>query len=122
MASFLNQDHLGQVLFYLYLRKEVNTEWLLIYRKLNEKTKKEVYALPRIDDVLDGLGGKIWYSRFSLWLFSNSKDEECKGKTAFITYDGQYHYNYMSFGLVNAPSTFQRCTDKVLAGLKWNCV
>ena len=48
--------------------------------------------------------------------------EESTEKTAFITYEGQYQYNFMSFGLVNAPSTFQRCMDTVLAGLKWNSV
>jgi hypothetical protein len=35
--------------------------------------------------------------------------------------EGQFAYNFMSFGLVNAPSTFQRTMDCVLAGLKWNC-
>lgn len=49
-------------------------------------------------------------------------DEDSKEKTAFITYEGQYQYNFMSFGLVNVPSTFPRCMDAVLAGLKWNCV
>lgn len=48
--------------------------------------------------------------------------EKDKEKTAFITYDGQYEYNFMQFGLMNAPSTFQRFMDTVLAGLKWNFV
>lgn len=94
------------------------------YRKLNAVTKKEVYAIPRIDDVLDTLGGKMYFSTLDLasGYFQIPMAEESKNKTAFITYDGQYEYNFMSFGLVNAPSTFQRCMDTVLAGLKWNCV
>ena len=94
------------------------------YRKLNAVTRKEIYALPRVDDVLDALGGAMYFSTLDLasGYFQIPMDPNSKDKTAFITYDGQYEYNYMSFGLVNAPSTFQRCMDTVLAGLKWSCV
>jgi hypothetical protein len=54
--------------------------------------------------------------------FQIPMDPESKEKTAFITYEGQFEYNFMSFGLVNAPATFQRCMDSVLAGLKWKSV
>ena len=47
---------------------------------------------------------------------------EDREKTAFITNDGFYEFNVMSFGLKNAPATFQRYMDMVLAGLKWQCL
>ena len=46
--------------------------------------------------------------------------EKDKDKTSFITDDGLFRFNVMAFGLTNAPATFQRYMDAVLAGLKWN--
>ena len=38
-------------------------------------------------------------------------------KMAFITYGGQYEFRVMTFGLCNAPGTFQRCMEAILQGL-----
>ena len=46
--------------------------------------------------------------------------EEDKYKISFITDDGLFKYNVLAFRLTNAPATFQRYMDAVLAGLKWN--
>jgi hypothetical protein len=46
--------------------------------------------------------------------------DEDREKTAFVVPDGSLNeYNVLSFGLCNAPSTFQRLIDKVLGSLKW---
>lgn len=45
---------------------------------------------------------------------------EDQAKTAFTTVDGFFQFKEMPFGLVNAPSTFQRMMEVMLAGLKWN--
>ena len=46
-------------------------------------------------------------------------DELDKRKTAFSTNQGLFHFRVMPFGLVNAPSTFQRLMEDVLRGLQW---
>ena len=38
-------------------------------------------------------------------------------KTAFATRHGLFEFQVMAFGLCNAPSTFQRLIEFVLAGL-----
>ena len=46
-------------------------------------------------------------------------DPTDREKTAFCTPEGHFEFNVMKFGLCNAPATFQRLMDSVLAGLHW---
>ena len=94
------------------------------FRRLNKVTKNEIYSLPRIDDCIDSLAGKSYFSTLDAasgyWQVPMA--EEDKAKTAFTTYFGQYQFNRMAFGLITAPATYQRMMDTVLAGLKWQCL
>ena len=47
-------------------------------------------------------------------------DEDDRHKTVFCTPEGLFEFNVMPFGLCNAPATFQRLMDLVLAGLQWS--
>ncbi|KAJ0178256.1 hypothetical protein K1T71_006079 [Dendrolimus kikuchii] len=90
------------------------------YRALNRKTKKEHYPLPRIDDQLDQLAGNRLFTSLDLasGYYQIPICEESRHKTAFVTPDGQFEYNRMPFGLVNAPSVFQRTINKILHDAK----
>ncbi|UYV72118.1 hypothetical protein LAZ67_9001871, partial [Cordylochernes scorpioides] len=105
----------------LVKKKDGSWRFCVDYRKLNKVTKKYVYPLPRNDDVLDSLTGAKFFSSMDLrtGYWQIEIDEEDREKTAFITPDGLYEFRVMPFGLCNAPATFERMMDKLLAELKW---
>jgi hypothetical protein len=85
------------------------------YRSLNEVTIKNMYPLPRIDDLFDQLKGACVFSKIDL----RSRYHQLKiratdiPKTVFITQYGLYEYTVMSFGLINAPAYFMYLMNKV---------
>ena len=93
------------------------------YRKLNAVTKKDVYPLPRIDDILDTLGKSRYFTTLDLasGYWQIEMDPASQEKSAFVTHHGLFEFRRMPFGLCNAPATFQRLMQTVLAGLEWHC-
>ncbi len=93
------------------------------YRALNAVTKRDVYPLPRIDDILAKLKGAKYFSTLDMvsgyWQTPiNRKDRE---KTAFSTSSGVYIFNVLPMGLCNAPASFQRSMDAVLGSEIGDC-
>ena len=103
-------------------KKDGSTRFCVDYRKLNAIKIKDSYALPRIDDAIATLHGNKYFTSIDLnyGYWQIPMDQKDKEKTAFITDSGLGQFNVLSFGLTNAPATFQRYMDALLAGLKWN--
>ena len=92
----------------------------LDFRKLNDVTKRSVYPLPNIEDCLESLAGKEYFSQldFTSGFWQIPMEERSKELTAFRTEDGQFQFKRMPFGLTNAPASFQRMVNALLSGPK----
>ncbi len=100
-------------------KKDGSLRFCCDYRQLNALSKKDVYPLPRIDDLLRSFFKAKYFSSLDMmsgyWQIK-LRDNDCE-KTAFVTFCGLYEWTRMPFGLTGAPSTFQRLVDLLLCGL-----
>ncbi|KAK3715036.1 hypothetical protein QZH41_002685 [Actinostola sp. cb2023] len=89
------------------------------YRKLNEKTVKDAFPLPRIEESITSITDAKWFSTLDLASGFNqvAMDTEDRPKTAFSCPFGLFEYNRMPFGLKNAPSTFSRLMQRCLSDM-----
>ena len=89
------------------------------YRKVNARTVKDAYPIPRIDDCLSMCREANFLTLIDIKdaYHHVPMDEASKSITAFVTPDGLFQFKRMPFGLCNAPATFQRYVDRCLRGL-----
>jgi hypothetical protein len=103
-------------------KKDRSPRFCVDYRQLNLITKRDVYPLPRIDDIIDKLARSKYFSTLDLkaGYWQIPIDEQDKKKTAFVTTDGLYEFNILPFGLSSAPASFQRIINSALGPLRWD--
>lgn len=90
------------------------------YRRLNSVTKPDCYPLPRCDDCVDRVGSAKYISKFDLLkgYWQVPLTARAKELSAFVTPDNFLQYRVMPFGVRNAPASFQRLVNRVLAGMQ----
>ncbi len=98
----------------LVKKKDGMIRFCIDYRSLNDVTRKNSYLLPRIDDNLEALKGKKWFCTLDLASsYSKIKMSDMDvEKTAFACHVGLYKFLKMTYGLTNAPATFQCLMEK----------
>ena len=101
-------------------KKDGQIRFCIDFRKLNQRTKKDSYGIPRVEDTLHMLSGSKYFSKLDLksgyWQVELA--EEDKEKTAFqVGGLGFFECNRMPFGLCNAPATFQRLMERCMGDM-----
>ncbi|CAM8931903.1 unnamed protein product [Rhodiola kirilowii] len=106
--------------------KRIQNGWRVCidYRKLNAVTRKDHFPLPFIDQMLYRLAGKAYFCFLDGFSGYNqipivAEDQE---KTTFTCPFGTFAFQRMSFGLCNAPGTFQRVVMSIFSELIRDCV
>ncbi|KAF8747056.1 hypothetical protein RHS01_11469 [Rhizoctonia solani] len=109
----------------MFVPKKDGSRCLVVdYRCLNNWTKKNVYPLPHPNDLMAQLRGAKVFTKLDLrWGYNNVQVKEGnKWKTAFRTKYGLYESLVMTFGLTNAPASFQHFMNNLFKDLLDVCI
>lgn len=100
-------------------KKDGSFRKCVAYNGLNDRTERESWPLPNIEELLEKLAGHKWYSACDGYMgyYSVKIRDEDVAKTMFKTPFGTFAYTVMPFGLKNAPHTYSRVTAKTFAEL-----
>ncbi len=103
----------------LLVKKDGNRRFCGDYRPLNLQTRRDLFPVPLVEDVISQLGKSVWFTALDLqsgfWQIRMAPDD--MRKTALVTKTGLYDWTVMPFGLKNATSTFTRTMSLVFKEL-----
>jgi hypothetical protein len=90
-------------------KKDGSYQLVQDYREVNKWTERDVYPLPRIEQILEQLHGKMLFTALDIRDGYNNIQVRPKDrwKLAFKGPDGVYEPGVMFFGMTNVPATFQ---------------
>ena len=89
------------------------------YRKVNMRTIRDSYPIPKITDIFSALHGSKYFSCLDLkqGFHQVPMAETSKEITAFVCPFGLFEFERMSQGLKNSPLTFQRLMEKCVGDM-----
>ena len=90
------------------------------FRQLNQRTIKDAFPLPRIEECIDNLKGAKYFSSLDLTqgYLQIKVNEADQHKTAFRALGSLYEFQRLPFGLCNSPATFSRLMGRCMGDLK----
>ena len=94
------------------------------YRGLNKVTIPDKFPMPNLTDSIFGLKGTKYFTSLDLvrGYYQVPMEEKSRAYTAFSTPRNHWQFKRLSFGLCNAPSSFQREIQAVLHSIPSNKV
>ncbi|CAF5140136.1 unnamed protein product, partial [Rotaria sp. Silwood1] len=98
--------------------------FLVDFRRLNSITDKDAYPQPTAEELIYRISGHSYFTKLDLksGYFQIPIAESDKEKTAFATPDGHYEFNVLAQGLMNAPASFQRVMNNLIATGRWDYI
>ena len=86
------------------------------FRKVNGLTRQTPFYMPRVEEVLEGVGQARYISKLDLskGYYQVQLTEQAIPRTAFTSHRGTYEFTRMPFGVKNAPAAFQSLMQRIL--------